>query len=89
MSSNKIPKEPGFHWAQWRIAEDGTDPDQAELLPSTEWTVVEVFMNTLDKNNPDHLMAWVVGVAKAQAIENFFWGFGPLKPIDNKSRNDW
>ena len=73
-----IPKEAGFYWAKWRIADDGT-PEGDEQTPSDDWEVVDVFENCLDPDDDEYLMVHVPGQAKAQSIENFFWGTGPLE----------
>ena len=36
-----LPREPGFYWAKWRIAAEGTR-DGDEFMPSDKWEVVEV-----------------------------------------------
>ena len=42
--------------------------------PSAQWEVVQVFENCIDETSDEYLMVAVAGVAKAQAIENFYWG---------------
>ena len=74
----KIPKQPGYYWAKWKLASEGTADYDEELLPEDNWTPVEVFMNCIDEKDPEHLLVSIIGVEKSQAIENFFWG-DPIK----------
>jgi hypothetical protein len=76
---SEIPQAPGFYWAQWRIASPGTR-EAEELTPSFEWEVVEVFKNSIDEDDDEHLMVSVSGVEKGQALDAFVWGSGPLSP---------
>lgn len=62
------PTKPGFYWAKWRIADDGTR-DGGELTPSSKWEVVEVHEDT------HGLAVFVAGVEQPQAVDNFFWGY--------------
>ena len=75
---NDTPTKPGFYWAQWRIADEGTQ-DDGNLPAIGTWEVVDVFENCIDRNDPEHLAVHVSGVSKGQSIENFVWGEGPLK----------
>lgn len=68
-----LPTEPGWYWAKWKIAEEGT-VEGDELTPSKEWECVQVFENCIDHNVSNWLMVSVCGVDKAQSVENFFWG---------------
>lgn len=70
------PMEEGFYWAQWRIADDGTQ-DGDEVPPIGTWEVVEVYENG-HRGEPDHLRVFVLGISKSQSLENFVWGAGPL-----------
>lgn len=79
MSWRATPKEPGFYWAKWRIADDGTREGD-ELTPSDTWEVVQVVVNCIDRDDPEHLKVNVPGVERGQCLENFVWGGGPLKP---------
>ena len=73
------PSRPGFYWAQWRTAEAGTQ-DEGDLPPADTWDVVDVVENHMDPQKPEYLIVMVVGVSRAQSIENFIWGPGPLAP---------
>jgi hypothetical protein len=67
--------KPGFYWAKWRLASPGTD-DKGEGCCGTEaeWEVVEVFENSLNETDDEYLRVFVLGVARSQAVGNFFWG---------------
>jgi hypothetical protein len=72
-----LPREPGFYWAKWQIAAEGTR-DGNELMLSDEWEVVEVFQNSNDESADDHFLVHVCGIEKSQSIQDFFWDGGPL-----------
>jgi len=73
MGENKhTPSKPGWYWAKWKIADDGTR-DGGELTPSDRWEVVEVVDNG-GEDPADKLRVSVSGVEKTQSVENFFWG---------------
>ena len=72
------PEKPGFYWAKWKIASDGTKEGE-ELTPNDEWEVMHVVENAIDPSHPEYLMVEVPGVEQWQGIENFFWGPGPLE----------
>ena len=75
MTGDARPDGPGFYWAKWlwRIADDGTREGD-ELTPLDPWEVVEVFKNTLDTDDEDHLRVAVAGVETSQPLISFFWG---------------
>lgn len=71
------PHQPGWYWAKWRIAEDGSSTFGG---PEDEWKIVEV--ETLGvgyDRDPDTLVVSVIGEPKMQNLENFVWGAGPLE----------
>lgn len=70
---SELPKSAGFYWAKWRIPTDGTR-DINEFVPSDRWEVVEVFVNQIDEDNPEHFMVAVSGVERGQALDGFVWG---------------
>lgn len=78
MTSN-IPKKPGFYWAKWRIAEDGTHEADLMELSVNDWEVVDVYENCNDETSPEYLRVQVSGVRESQSLENFIWGEGSLK----------
>ena len=78
----EAPKEAGFYWAKWKIADDGTKEGD-ELTPSDGWEVVEVFVNCIDETDDEYLMVFVPGVERCQSVQNFFWGNGPLQSPGN------
>lgn len=61
------PTQPGFYWAKWKIADEGSSAETT----GESWEVVEVFGN--DMLNKD-LRVFVGGEDKSQGIDNFFWG---------------
>lgn len=71
------PTKPGFYWAKWRIAEDGSETVIGDLTPSNRWEVVEVEYDNFDN---EQLIVSVAGEPRSQSLENFFWGPGPLEP---------
>lgn len=74
------PVAPGFYWAKWKIAAEGTIEGE-ELTPSDTWEVVEVWDNVLfpEPDDEEGRMASVTGVEKPQSLDSFFWGPGPLE----------
>lgn len=74
MKTWPMPTEPGFWWAKWKIADEGTR-DFSELdLSVNGWEPVEVVENCLDPTNDEYLKVSVGGVEMSQCPENFFWG---------------
>lgn len=71
----KLPTKEGFYWAKWKIADDGSE---TFVGASDRWEIVKVTYDAMDSE----LLADVTGEPKAQKLENFFWGPGPLKPPD-------
>lgn len=67
------PNKPGHFWAKWQIASEATR-DGDELTPSPNFEVVQVFENSTDGNDPEHLLVYVPGVEACQALDAFFWG---------------
>ena len=82
-----MPHEEGFWWGQWKIAADGT-PDGEYQTPSSEWEVMHVVENTLDKDDPEYLMAMVPGQSRWQPLENFYWGSQVFPPTSAKATVD-
>lgn len=80
MSERRHPPQlPGFYWAKWKIKSPGT-AEEDDAPWGQNWEVVDVFANCIDPEDDEYLMVHVSGVAKAQALDNFFWGPGPLAP---------
>ena len=84
------PTDPGFYWAEWRVAEDGTWPPREDGTPrdhvvSFRPEVVEVrvdFGSSEKPNAPGYdwpLVASVAGFEKEQPLENFVWRSGKLE----------
>lgn len=65
------PTRPGYYWAK---LVHPTRMPEGEDWKSFDWEVVEVFENTLDETDEEHLMASVPGIGPAQAIDGFCWG---------------
>lgn len=80
------PKKPGHYWAKWKIKAPGTAEEDDP--PGGEWEVVQVFRNCIDEDDPEHLMVSVAGVARSQALENFFWGQRVPEPA-GVTVSDW
>lgn len=81
------PNKPGHFWAKWQIASEATR-DGDELTPSPNFEVVQVFENSTDGNDPEHLLVYVPGVEACQALDAFFWGsevVPPLAPVRAKT----
>lgn len=78
MTTFPTPTKPGFYWAKWKIADEGT-PEGDLQTPSNTWEAVDVFENCIDPEDDEYLRVHVPGQAMSQSIENFFWGPGPLK----------
>jgi len=71
--TNIAPTIPGFYWAKWKIADEGT-VEADELTPSDRWEPVEMIENCTDPSSDEQFKVFVHGVAKVQSPENFFWG---------------
>lgn len=67
------PNKPGHFWAKWQIASEATKAGD-ELTPSPNFEVVQVFENSTDVADPEHLLVYVPGVEACQALDAFFWG---------------
>jgi hypothetical protein len=69
-----IPMKPGYYWAKWRIASDGTH-EGFDLTPSDIWEVVQVNENNVDdRDNAEYLLVSVPGVRETQWRDGFVWG---------------
>ena len=79
----RSPRE-GFYWAKWRIADEGTPPDNCRGADA-EWEVVYVFENHIVDGEPDQFRVSVPGVEQSQSFENFYWGPTPIKKLQPPS----
>jgi len=78
---NQLPLKPGYYWAKWKIAADGTHEGD-ELTPSGQFEIVQVNANVSgwDEITPDHagfderLSVSVCGVRETQWPDCFVWG---------------
>jgi hypothetical protein len=77
-----LPKVDGHYWAKWKIKSPGTAEEHKS--PLGNWEIVQVFLNCIDKDDPEHFAVQVAGVERSQSLENFFWGEGPIKCPYNK-----
>lgn len=72
-----IPLKPGYYWAKWRIASDGTHEGD-DLTPSGKWEIVQVNANVMSwEDNPtedEALSVSVPGVRETQWRDGFVWG---------------
>ena len=68
----ETPVTEGFYWARWIKAVPGTREGD-ELTPGLQPEVMYVFVNCLDKANPEYLMVEVPGVERAQSLDCFEW----------------
>ena len=68
-----IPTKPGFYWARWMQASDGTHEGD-ELTPAREWEIVHVVENCNDETDAEYLAVMVPGVREWQWREDFCWG---------------
>ncbi|MER9768908.1 hypothetical protein NKJ09_22920 [Mesorhizobium sp. M0189] len=83
--ARKIPLKPGYYWAKWRIATEGTQ-DGDELTPSDNWEIVQVVENDPDwEIHPAEekaMFVFVCGVGEAQWRDGFVWG-DFIAPLDS------
>ncbi len=75
------PNKPGFYWALWIKAANGTHEGN-ELTPHREWEIVEVWENftgePCEADADEKFGVSVAGVRESQWLNNFVWGFGPI-----------
>jgi hypothetical protein len=67
------PTKPGYYWAKWLIAADGTH-EADELTPSDTWEIVQVNENSDDPADAEYLSVSVPGVRETQWPDCFVWG---------------
>ncbi|RWH52267.1 MAG: hypothetical protein E5V72_01465 [Mesorhizobium sp.] len=83
---SKMPMKPGYYWAKWRIAAEGT-VEGDELTPSDFWEIVQVNENDPNwERNPAEDMALSVslsGVSETQWRDCFVWG-DFVAPLNNE-----
>lgn len=77
MTDSSMPMKPGYYWAKWKIASDGTHEGD-ELTPSNTWEIVQVNVNVVDwEDDPSEseaLSVAVTGVRETQWRDCFVWG---------------
>lgn len=78
VQSKPMPMAPGYYWAKWKIASDGTHNGDELTSAPHHWEIVEVNGNALDwEDNPEELEALSVsvpGVRETQWRDGFVWG---------------
>lgn len=90
---DKLPGKPGYYWAKWRIAAEGTH--EGELMcPFDTWEIVQVQANDVnwadDPTADEALTVLVPGVRETQWPDCFVWGafVAPLDPDSAVARGD-
>lgn len=73
MTTDLYPRSPGYYWAKWRIAADGTHEGE-ELTPSNQWEIVQVNDNGGEEGTLEELSVAVFGVRETQWRDCFVWG---------------
>ena len=81
MVSGAMPEKPGYYWAKWKIAADGTH-EAEHLTPAKEFEIVQVNANcsdwkTMKPNRAEYderLSVAVPGVRETQWPQDFVWG---------------
>lgn len=78
------PTKPGYYWALWVKAADGTTEAELQVWPKTDWIIVEVWENCTkprcEADRAEWLAVSVPGYDKTQWLENFKWG----NPVPSK-----
>lgn len=74
---SKWPLKPGYYWAKWTVAADGTHEGD-QLTPASDWEIVQVEANHINwRDNPledEALVVAVPGVRESQWRDCFLWG---------------
>lgn len=81
MTSKPLPDKPGYYWAKWKIAADGTHEGD-DLTPAREFEIVQVNANmagweSVEPHQADYderLSVSVPGVRETQWLDCFVWG---------------
>jgi hypothetical protein len=78
MTMNKNwPMKPGYYWALWTVAHEGTHEGD-NLTPASNWEIVQVNANTInwerDAEEDEALSVSVCGVRETQWRDCFLWG---------------
>lgn len=81
---------PGYYWAQWRIAADGTHEGD-DLTPSFTWVIVQVNDNNGEPGSAEEFSVAVPGVRETQWPDCFIWGrrVADLKPAMLGRADGW
>lgn len=75
------PGRAGCYWGRWHTVRPGTT-DEHELrgIIGMKWEVHTVTENSIDPDDPEHLMVEVPGVERWQSLDSFEWGPEVVKP---------
>ncbi len=92
MESSNYPCEPGFYWALWLTAAEGTHEGD-QLTPAPNWEVVQVWENfsgdPCEADRAEKFGVSVPGVREAQWLHNFKWGHAVACQTDEKHAKDF
>lgn len=70
-----IPAHPGYYWAKWQKAADGTHEADQVTWPAFRWEIVQVNDNNVeDEADDEYLSVSVPGVRETQWRDGFAWG---------------
>lgn len=80
-ASGLLPTKPGYYWAKWKIAADGTHEGE-EQTPAPNFEIVQVNANCIDWETvqtheagyDERLSVSVPGVRETQWPDCFVWG---------------
>lgn len=81
MISGPLPTKPGYYWAKWQIATDGTHEGD-DQTPAPHFEIVQVNANCVDwfemepheADYDERLSVSVHGVRETQWPDCFVWG---------------
>lgn len=81
MASGPLPYRPGYYWAKWKIAADGTHEGD-ELTPAHDFEIVQVNANVShwadckpgEADYDERFSVSVPGVRETQWLDCFVWG---------------
>lgn len=72
MNIHPAPIAPGYYWAKMLKVDPGTRDGKDAI--DGGWEVVNVFEDTLDVMDREHLAVFVPGIETSQSLDNFEWG---------------
>lgn len=80
MPKYQTPTKKGWFWAKLIHPSGIPEGQLVEDYASADWEVVEVFVNCLNEDDPEHLGVFVGGLMHVQWIEDFVWGPEVVRP---------